>query len=205
MIEKHNQIISSIKPVFNAPVFLILLLLPIPIIFRKTGFKISLIGATSIGTSYFCILSLQIIYGNVYHLVGIITGLFMFGVGAGTYLTEKIQLQKDLKISFLTLSILLLIQYIVIQTENPAFGVFLLIPLISFACGAVVGWTYTTAGKLLEKKGAKYSTAPSVYAFDLIGGSAGALLCSFLFLPVFGIVPTILVLTGINLLAYLFS
>lgn len=204
-MEKNNQAIRYLKPLFNAPVFLLLLLLPVPIIFRKTGFRISLIGAISIGISYFCILSLQIIYGNVYHLVGLITGLFMFGVGTGTYLTEKIKLQNNLKVAFLTLAILLIIQFLIIRTENPVLWVFLLIPFISLICGTVVGWTYTNAGKILEKEGAKYSTAPSVYAFDLIGGSAGALLFSFIFLPIFGIVPTIISFTGICLLAYLFA
>lgn len=204
-MEKHNQAIRYLKPLFNAPAFLLLLFLPVPIIFRKTGFRISLIGAISIGISYFCILSLQIIYGNVYHLVGLITGLFMFGVGTGTYLTEKTKLQKNLKVAFLTLAILLLIQFLIIRAENPNIWMFLFIPFISYICGAVVGWTYTTAGKILEKKGAKYSVAPSVYAFDLIGGSVGALLFSFLFLPVFGIIPTIISFTGICLLAYLFE
>jgi len=204
-MEKHNQAIRFLKPLFNVPVFLIFLLLPVPIIFRKTGFRISLIGAISIGISYLCIVSLQIIYGNVYHLVGLITGLFMFGVGTGTYLTEKIKLQKNLKAPFLTLSILLFIQFLIIRMENPIFWAFLLIPFISFVCGAVVGWTYTNAGMILEKKGTKYSAAPSVYAFDLIGGSAGALLFSFLFLPLFGIIPTILSFIGICLLSYLFA
>jgi spermidine synthase len=204
-MEKHNKAIRFLKPLFNAPVFLIFLLLPVPIIFRKTGFRISLIGAISIGISYCCILSLQIMYGNVYHLVGLITGLFMFGVGAGTYITEKIKLQKNLKAPFLTLAILLLIQFLIIRVENPIFWAFLLIPFISFICGAVVGWTYTNAGMMLEEKEAKYSVAPSVYAFDLIGGSVGALLFSFLFLPVFGIIPTIFSFIGICLLAYLFE
>ncbi len=204
-LEKYNQIIDSLKPIFNVPIFLIFLLLPIPIIFRKTGFRVALIGAISIGISYFCIISLQLIYGNVYHLVGLITGLFMFGVGTGTYLTEKIKLQRNLKAPFITLTLLLLIQFLIISVENTAFGVFLFIPMISFISGATVGWTYTTAGTILENKGTKHSAAPSVYAFDLIGGSAGALLCSFVFIPVFGILPTILVFTGICLLAYLFS
>ena len=202
-MEKHNQSIRHLKPPLNAPTFLLLFLLPFPIIFRKTGFRISLIGAISIGISYFCVLTFQIIYGNVYHLVGLLTGLFMFGVGAGTYLTERVKLQKDLKISFLTLGILLLIQLLIIQSESSVFWTFLFIPFISFISGAVVGWTYTTAGNILEGQGAKYSVAPSVYALDLIGGSIGALLFSFLFLPVFGIIPTIISFTGICLLAYL--
>ncbi|MEJ2568625.1 MAG: hypothetical protein P8Z50_07125, partial [candidate division WOR-3 bacterium] len=123
----------------------------------------------------------------------------------GTYLTEKIKLQKNLKAPFITLTLLLFIQFLIISAENPNFVVFLFIPLVSFISGATVGWTYTTAGMILGKKGTKYSAAPSVYAFDLIGGSAGALLCSFIFLPVFGIIPTILTFIGICLLAYLFS
>ncbi len=204
-MEKHNQAIRFLKPLFNIPVFLIFLLLPVPILFRKTGFRISLIGAISIGISYLCIVSLQIIYGNVYHLVGLITGLFMFGVGTGTYITEKTKLHKNLKFPFLTLAILLSLQFLIIRAENPTFWSFLLIPFISFICGAVVGWTYTNAGMILEKKGAKKSAAASVYAFDLIGGSVGALLFSFLFLPVFGMIPTIICFIGICLLAYLFA
>ncbi len=204
-LEKHGNKAKFLKSLFKTPVLLILLFLPIPIIFRKTGFRVSLIGALSIGISYCCILSLQIIYGNVYHLIGLITGLFMFGVGIGTYFSEKLKLQSKLKTPFLILGILLSVQFIILQIESTLFFVFLLIPFISFVCGSVVGLTYTTAGMILENKKVKYSAAPSVYAFDLIGGSIGALLFSFIFLPVFGIIPTILLFTGICILAYLFA
>ncbi len=204
-MEKHNKAFRHLKHFLNAPFFLLLLLFPLPIIFRKTGFRVSLIGAVSIGISYFCILSLQIIYGNVYHLVGLITGLFMFGVGAGTYFTEKTKPQKNLKAPFLTLTILLFLQFLTILAKNPVFWVFLLIPLISFICGGTVGWTYTNAGIIFEREGTKYNAAPSIYAFDLIGGSVGAMLTSFLFLPAFGIIPTIISFAGICLLAYLFA
>ena len=82
---------------------------------------------------------------------------------------------------------------------------FFLIPLISFLCGIVIGWTYTNAGIILKKKKREYSVAPSVYAYDLIGGSIGALLFSFFLLPVFGITLTIFLLVGMSLLGYLFT
>jgi spermidine synthase len=204
-LEKYSEISKFIKPVFKIPLFFILLILPLPVIFRKTGFRISLIGAISIGVSYICILALQINYGNVYHLVGLITGLFMFGVGIGTYFSEKLELEKKLKKPFLTLAILLTAQFLLLQVENPSFLLFILNPLISFLCGSVVGWTYTNAGMIFKNKKIKYSAAPSVYAFDLIGGSIGALLFSFFLLPAFGITLTILLLVGMSLLGYLFT
>jgi predicted membrane-bound spermidine synthase len=129
----------------------------------------------------------------------------MFGVGIGTFITEKIKLQEKLKTPFVILTILSFVLYLIIQTEISVFFVLVLIPLISFACGIAIGWTYTNAGAILKNKEGKENVAPSVYAFDLIGGSIGALLFSLLLIPAFGIGPTILLLVGINLLAYLFA
>ncbi len=204
-LEKYSRAAGFMKFIFKAPFFLILLFLPLPIIFRKTGFQVSLIGAIAIAISYSCILSLQIIYGNVYHLVGLVTGLFMFGVGIGTFLSEKIKLQEKLKIPFIILAILSFFLYLIVEMESPIFFVFLFIPFISFSCGTAIGWTYTNAGTILKDKEGKDDTAPCVYALDLIGGGIGALLFSFLLLPAFGIIPTILLLVGICLLGYLFA
>jgi spermidine synthase len=204
-LRKHGSAAKFLKPIFNAPIFLIFLFIPLPIIFRKTLFRVSLVGAIAIGIPYCCVLSLQILYGNVYHLVGLISGLFMFGVGIGTFLTEKIKLQEKLKTPFIILTILSFFLYVITQTEFSIFLALVLIPLISFTCGTAVGWTYTAAGTILKIKQGKENVAPSVYAFDLIGGSAGALLFSFFLLPAFGIGPTILLLVGISLLAYLFA
>jgi len=204
-LEKYSGIAKFMKIIFKIPFFLVLLILPLPIIFRQTGFRISLIGAIAIGVSYLCVLALQITYGNVYYLVGLITGLFMFGVGIGTYFSEKLKLEKKLKRPFLILAILLSVQYLLLQIENPISLLFFLIPLISFLSGTVVGWTYTNAGIILKNKKPEYSAAPFVYALDLIGGSIGALVFSFFLLPAFGITLTIFLLVGISLLGYLFT
>ena len=204
-LEKYSGTAKLIKTIFKIPLFFVILILPLPLIFRQTGFRISLIGAIAMSVSYLCILALQITYGNVYHLVGLITGLFMFGVGMGTYLSEKLNLEKKLEKPFLILAILLSSQYLLLQIENPIYLLFFLIPLISFLCGIVIGWTYTNAGIILKKNKREYSVAPSVYAYDLIGGSIGALLFSFFLLPAFGITLTIFLLLGMSLLGYLFT
>ncbi len=203
-MEKQNQTLKFIKPIFNTPIFIMFCFLILPVIFRKTNFRISLIGAIAIGISYCCILSLQIIYGNVYHLLGLISGLFMFGVGTGTFLSEKIKLQEKLKLPFIMFAILSFFLYLTIEIESSIFLVFFSIPSISFICGTAIGWTYTNAGNILNREGKK-DPAPSVYALDLIGGSIGALLFSLFLLPAFGITSTILLLLGISILAYLFA
>ena len=204
-LEKYSRIVRFVELIFKIPFLLALLIFPLPIIFRQTGFRISLIGAISISVSYLCILALQITYGNVYHLVGLITGLFMFGVGIGTYFSEKLNLEQKLKKPFLILAALLTLQYLLLQIAQPVYLLFFLIPVISLLCGVVIGLTYTNAGVIFKNKDMKYSAAPSVYAYDLIGGSIGALLFSFFLLPAFGITLTILLLMGISLLGFLFN
>lgn len=203
-LEKQNQRLKILKNLFDTPFIFILFFIPIPILLKKTGFRVSIIGAFSFGISYFCVLILQIKYGNLYYLVGLITGSFMFGIGIGTYLSERLKLEDKLKKPFLFLSILLSFQYLLIEIEFFMPSILVLIPIISFSAGMVVGWTYTNAGVIFEKKGVR-APAPLVYALDLIGGCIGAFLFSFIFLPVIGIIPTLLLSLGICIFGYLFA
>jgi len=202
-LEKHSNLSGFLKTTTKLPGYILLVFLLLPLIFRKTGFKVGLIGAMGMGVGCECILSLQIIYGNVYHLVGLITGLFMFGVGCGTFLIEKLTPQRKLKLPFLFLGGLFFILFLVIQIRSPSLWTLILIPSLNFIGGIVVGWTYPIASLIIKGEREVENAAPAVYAYDLVGGGIGALLFSLFFIPVFGIIPTTLLFFGLSMIGYL--
>ncbi|MCK4528811.1 hypothetical protein KAW18_15695 [candidate division WOR-3 bacterium] len=200
--EKHSNLSWIFKWLIHPPWYILFFLVPAFLI-RKTGFRVGLIGAMAIGVGYLCILSLQIIYGNLYHLVGLITGLFMFGVGLGTYLTERLGPEPKLKLPFLWMGFLYFMLLLIVRIRTPSLPIFFLIPTINLMAGAVIGWVYPVATMTLRKDHRDEITAPLIYTYDVIGGAVGALLLTLFFFPIFGITSTILLFIGLNILAYM--
>ena len=201
-IEKHSDISWIYKSALNLRPYILLFFLPLPLIFRKTGFRVGLIGAMAMGLGYLCILTLQIIYGNLYHLVGLITGLFMFGVGLGTYLSERLKPEPNMKLPFLILGTLCFIIFLVGGLKMPVLSGLVLLPSLNCLAGVVVGWVYPMATTIIERDGKTKGSAPLVYAYDVIGGGIGALFLSFFLFPIFGITPTILLFIGLCIVGY---
>ncbi|TEU01310.1 MAG: hypothetical protein E3J23_00640 [Candidatus Stahlbacteria bacterium] len=201
-IEKHGNLPRIFKNILNLPSYILLFFLLIPLVFRKTGFRVGLIGAMAMGCGYLCIITLQIIYGNVYHLVGLITGLFMFGVGLGTYISEKISFNKDIKLGFLIFGLIYFIILLITIIKTPILPVLILIPMLNCIAGIVVGWVYPIATIILGGERKAEIAAPAIYAYDMVGGGVSALFLSFIFFPIFGIIPTILLFIGMCILAY---
>ncbi len=201
-IEKHGNLPRIFKNMVNLSPYILLFFLPLPLLFRKTGFRVGLIGAMSMGVGYLCILTLQIIYGNVYHLVGLITGLFMFGVGLGTYLSERISSKRDMKIAFLILGLLYFFILLITLIKKSTLPALILIPTINCLAGIVVGWIYPIATMILGNDVKTEIAAPAIYAYDMVGGGTSALLLSFFFFPIFGIIPTVFLFIGLCIIAY---
>jgi predicted membrane-bound spermidine synthase len=67
----------------------------------------------------------------------------------------------------------------------------ILLPILNFLAGIIVGWVYPIATIIIGGKRKAEISAPAVYAYDMIGGGASALFLSFIFFPIFGIIPTI--------------
>ncbi len=202
-IEKHGNLPEIFKEILNLPPYILLVLIPLPFIFRKTGFRVSLIGALAMGCGYLCIITLQIIYGNIYHLIGLVTGLFMFGIGFGTYLSEKIEYHRDIKFAFIIFGLIYFIILLLSIMKISTLFVLILIPILNFLAGVVVGWVYPIATIMIGGKKKAEISAPAVYAYDMVGGGASALFLSFIFFPIFGIIPTIVIFILLCIAAYL--
>ncbi len=202
-IEKHSNLSGIFKNMLNLPPYILLFFLLLPIAFRETGFRVGLIGALAMGVGYICILTLQIIYGNVYHLVGLITGLFMLGVGLGTYLSERMSSRREMKLAFLIFGSIYFIILLITVFEKSIPWTLILIPTLNCIAGIVVGWVYPVATMILGKERKAEIAAPTVYAYDMVGGGISALFLSLFFFPIFGITPTILLFIGLCIVSYI--
>jgi len=182
------------------PIFIPFILFSIPLISRGIKYRIFLLGGLGISTEILSIIILQIIYGNLYHIIGMIVGLFMFGLGVGAYVFEKFQRggRGTLKLLFLFASVIILVLFPIMRFH---LSLIFLILLVNLLFGIVVGYTYGVGTKLL--KGASKDSAAVVYSFDLMGAAIGSIFTTLYFIPVYGISPTILLLVGLGILGFI--
>ncbi|MBD3385598.1 hypothetical protein GF407_11820 [candidate division KSB1 bacterium] len=151
-----------------------------------------LLGFTSIGLNVILIISFQISFGALYHNVGMAIAAYMAGLALGSLFANRLLWFEGL---FLLLLFLLLI---LICFLKPLLTIFLQYPsvmlyyLLITLVGALLGAFFPLLCHqytLLRK----HRQPGSIYAADLIGASAGALVVSTFLIPLYGISRTILI------------
>ncbi|OGS45997.1 MAG: hypothetical protein A2539_06700 [Elusimicrobia bacterium RIFOXYD2_FULL_34_15] len=175
-------------------------------IMKKLYFETTLLIASfiSIILELLIIFAFQSVYGYIYNKIGILLALCLFGIGAGSYITDKYLMKKNdnclviKKILFLNLIYAVLLPFVLkILTKNPFYTVSIFYVLI-FLSGAFVGilfpLTVKGQGFIDEKQIGKY------YAIDLFGAMLGTLLASLILIPVFGIINSCYLAAGFILL-----
>jgi len=170
---------------------------PIPFAIFTTGF-----AASSI--EIILLIGFQILYGYVYHKLGIIITVFMLGLAIGAYHMNKrlkrTKVENLIKIEFLIaiFSILLPFALILMNSLKNSTLIYLssqfIIPFLTLILAILVGMEFPLASKLHFKNISH--TAAVLYNADLIGACIGALLVSALLIPLIGIV-NVCILVGI--------
>lgn len=140
-------------------------------------------------------------FGYIYSDMGILVGLFMFGLSLGSYITSQILIEKpmlnssgaimksEMLIIALTSIQLLLILFPGILNAKIAF-----IALILF-CGLATGIQYPLLNKVLIEGGISTGkTAGVIDSMDHLGAFLGALAANILLIPLLGVAQTLLVL-----------
>ena len=186
------SVISRIKP------YILFLLLLCPLLFKRLGYAVALIGGTGITIELLSIFQFQMMHGGAYIHIGLLVGVFMFGLGIGSYVFERIPLKRFKPLLFLLLlPPLLLVLFI---SELPTYFVFLLF-LGNLYTGLIIGYTY---GSATAGMGGEYRNAAAlVYTFDLIGAATASFLVSIMFIPIYGISPTVFTLVGLCVVGFL--
>ncbi len=176
---------------------------------------VSIGGLAGISLELILIIGFQIIYGNLYFMIGVIVASFMLGLVAGAgfitrrldkikkkYLTlGRIELGLGIYALFIALSLLMLnlwpSQPLVISTR-------IIFPLLTVFCGIWVGMLFPLANDIyLAKLEAVGRTAGKLYAFDLMGACLGSLATAVFLIPLFGLIQTAFLIGLICLLGFL--
>lgn len=174
-------------------------------------YAIMIMGFSEIGFEIIVILAFQILYGYMYYKMGILITFFMVGLALGgllmTYLLGRIRHSRSTLIgiqgclSLYCIILALSISYLQ-GISGRLFLVEIIFPSLTFVAGLLGGVHFPLANSIYlgrEKKVGK--TAGLTYGMDLIGSSAGSLLISIAFLPVLGIIQTLLILMALNISA----
>ena len=172
-------------------------------------------GFTLITLQVILLLAFQSIYGYVYHQLAILIGLGMAGIGLGSWLgIRRIRLSgrppyRNLASTQLLLALSAPALIFVLSLLAKISGVTsiwiaaqLVFPALAALSGVVGGYQFPIAAEIYLQGRSKLG---SLYAIDLLGGCAGALLLSTYLIPVFGFWRVAWLCAAVNLASALLA
>ena len=157
-------------------------------------------GFTLMAFQIFLLLAFQSVYGYVYHQLAILIGMFMAGIALGSWLGIGRTRSRDRK-PFMALVAMvqfllalsgpvLLFLMTLLSRSSSARGALLIaqivFPALAALSGMLGGYQFPIATEIYLRDGRTQTSTGVLYAVDLLGGCAGALLLSSYLIPVFG-------------------
>ncbi|MGP8260443.1 MAG: hypothetical protein ACLQM6_10890 [Acidobacteriaceae bacterium] len=169
-------------------------------------------GFTLIALQIFLLLAFQAIYGYVYYQLAILIGLCMAGLAFGSWLSMRRTLVGDrspcrsmastqllLALSAPTLIFVVSLLARVSGVAATWLAAQLIFPASAALAGMLGGTQFPIATQIFLHCSSNPSRRGTLYAVDLLGGCAGALLLSTYLIPVFGFWKTAWLCAAINL------
>jgi len=169
-------------------------------------------GFTLIALQIVLLLAFQSIYGYVYYQLAILIGLCMAGVAIGSWLSIRRTLVSDcppfrsmastqllLALSAPALIVVVSLLTRVSGTATTWLAAQLVFPALAALSGMLGGTQFPIATQIYLHCSSGRSRRGTLYAVDLLGGCAGALLLSTYLIPVFGFWKTAWLCAAINL------
>jgi spermidine synthase len=154
------------------------------------------------------LMALQVLYGYVYQMLGVIVALFMAGLAVGAHLAGKLFRQPGSRI-FIGIQLgiaayCFLIPFILILLKSvsdlpPLVNAVLF--LLTFGIAGLIGLEFSVGAML--RRDAAQRVASELYGMDLIGSALGALLAGTYLIPVFGFFTVSLIAGSLSLLSSL--
>ncbi|MBF0252712.1 MAG: hypothetical protein HQL29_02755 [Candidatus Omnitrophica bacterium] len=173
---------------------------------RLMFLNVSAVGFLSIGFSIILYMVFQTFFGTLFWKIGILSGLFMCGLAAGTFFGDKIFDSKDLgaKVFCLYFSAWVLFVALIYLTavffgfNDVAEYAFYLCATLS---GTLTGAVYPIASRVSLKYGTPRNViASSIYTYDLVGAFIGTVMFSILFIPFYGILTSLAIMIFVGLI-----
>ncbi|MFA5794030.1 MAG: spermine synthase [Candidatus Brocadiia bacterium] len=170
----------------------------IPIVLVSTGFA-------GMVVNLMLIFAFQVVFGYVFHQIGLMVTAFMVGIAAGgfvmTFYMDKIKWHFQ---AMIIIEIMLIIFSIVLprlqDVQNGVAGQAIFL-LCAGMVGIVIGAEFPLAIRLYSgraKEGNSSGAAGLLYGADLLGGWLGGMVGGVVLLPVIGFINTIMVIVVIK-------
>ncbi|MFQ6617823.1 MAG: hypothetical protein ACE5QV_03960, partial [Fidelibacterota bacterium] len=170
---------------------------------------LAIVGFTEISLEVMIILIFQILYGYAFYQLAFIITCYMIGLSIGSIISTNrlerfknhINILRMLQLSILLLpAVIMGVSYLYTSFQEIPGGIFRQIfPLFAGVAGFIGGFQFPVSVHLSQRVGVSVGkTAGRLYSIDLTGSFAGALLVSSVFIPLFGIPNTILLLMLLN-------
>lgn len=175
---------------------------------RPAAYAVALMGFTLMALQIVLLLGFQAVYGYVFEQVAILAAACMAGLGLGSWCALKfvparwplvrplLALQIAAAAAPLVFVWILQLAAAARSTTLVALAAYVLFPLLALLSGAMAGLQFPLALRaFLEAAPRRPGT---LYALDLLGSCAGALLLSTYLIPVFGFTATAALITAAN-------
>jgi hypothetical protein len=189
------------------PVALILLLITTFFLLGPLNIGLFTGGFTVSSLEFLLLLWLQVVFGNIYQVTGLVFALFMAGMALACFYQHKIlpvgTFQRLLGIQGLMAFHCLLIAGLMVIIPGNSSGILipLLIGTLVFITGALMGLQYSASSRLRRTE--SYTTAGETFSADLMGSAIGIIAVSVYMVPLLGLPGTAVILSGLNILVIL--
>lgn len=170
------------------------------------------IGFTSISLEVLLILGFQAIYGYAYYQLSLIISGFMIGLTLGSWVgITSVKRTGAIFSRFVVFQFLLIIYPPVIffsllllsKTILPGIIIQVIFLVLILGIGFIAGFQFPLANHLIFRNNEYVEIiGGKLYAWDLAGSVAGAILTSTLLIPMLGIQNTIMVFSVLNLIIF---
>jgi len=206
---KTAQLLEVFRSINSGIIFILVAVVTLVLSFMsrrrqkiKLAYTITTTGFFGMLMSLILIFSFQVFRGYLYHVIGLLIGIFMAGTAAGSiFITGRLEhVKKGLSLLiWLEVAILLFssITPLVLTKMHSSVWIF---PVLFFASGALVGLEFPLVTNMYLGKGSGVGRTTGIfYAADLIGGWFAGILGGIIFLPVLGLFQTCLIIAFLKL------
>jgi len=169
-------------------------------------------GFTLMALQIYLLLAFQSIYGYVYHQLAIFIGLGMAGIAAGSWLatrrtganhrsTNRALASTQILLALASPALILAVSLLakLSNTDSTWIAAQCVFPTLAALSGVLGGYQFPIAIAIYLDEDNNRRSLGVLYAVDLLGGCAGALLLSTYLIPVFGFWKTAWLCAAINL------
>jgi spermidine synthase len=213
---QNNSLTLSVAKIILITLLLATLFIKIPRLSRHAiTYSIFTTGLTAMVFSLAIIFAFQTLYGYLYHQIGLLIAIFMFGIASGSFFITKRfdRMRKDsllfLKTEVAIIFFSILFPFVFLASshhlENKViyFTLYGAVLIMSFLSGMFIGLQFPLANKIYlrshPEKGLLGQTAGLLYGADLFGGFVGGLSGGVLLLPILGLKETCFIMAMLKM------